>query len=45
MTKRVRAVQVMLEELPLVRLEPTESARLPRGGTLRTPVYVTQARH
>lgn len=42
--KRVRAVQAMLEELPLVRLEPAESARLPRGGTLRTPVYVTQAR-
>lgn len=45
MTTRVRVVQVMLEELPLVWLEPTESARLPRGGTLRTPVYVTQARH
>ena len=27
-----------------MRLEPAESARLPRGGALRTPVYVTQAR-
>lgn len=33
-----------MEELPLVRLEPAESARLPHGGTLRTPVYMTQAR-
>ena len=36
--------QELVEELPLVRLEPAESARLPHGGTLRTPVYMTQAR-
>lgn len=36
--------QELVEELPLVRLEPADSARLPHGGTLRTPVYMTQAR-
>lgn len=38
------SAQELVEELPLVRLEPAESARPPRGGTLRTPVYMTQAR-
>jgi hypothetical protein len=27
-----------------VQLTPTEAARLPRGDTLRTPVYITQVR-
>lgn len=31
-----------MQELPLVQLTPTEAARLPRGDTLRTPVYITQ---
>lgn len=34
----------LIEELPLVQIVPVEANKLKLRGTIRTPVYVTQAR-
>ena len=34
----------LIEEMPLIQIVPVEANKLKLRGTIRTPVYVTQAR-
>lgn len=42
--QRVVGVQVLVEELPIMWFLPCDAGEVAEESTLRTPVYVTQAR-